>query len=299
MQIKSILAIVVTYNIGKEYMKNFISLVDQVDNIIIIDNNSNNETKESLKKIQEIYKQKVKVIFNEKNQGLAKAQNIGIKYAQEIKADWILLLDNDSTLNKNMISIMKEQYLEYNEKEKVAIISPLIVDKNSLRNTKYICKEGFFKFKRKKLDKILTDTVLCTIASGSLIKLQVIQKIGDFKEEYFIDSIDTEFCMRVISNNYKIIVVKNAVLYHELGQRKDYKVLGVTMSPTNHSELRRYYMYRNRLKMWRKYWLKTPQYVFYEISASVYQIILILILEKGKLNKLKMIMKGLKDGLKE
>lgn len=296
MNTNKIVAIVVTYNIGNQYLNNFKSLVNQVDKIVIVDNNSDEETVEVLKYIKLNNSNKVKIIFNEKNEGLAKAQNMGIEYANQENADWILLLDNDSLLDDKMVQTMIKKYLKYREKDKVAIISPMIIDKNSTKKTKYICKEGVLGIKRKVLLDDITDNILSTIASGSLVKTSVIKKIGNFKEEYFIDSVDTEFCMRAIYNGYRILVIKNAILYHELGQKRDYNILGLNITPTNHSALRRYYIYRNRIKMWREYWTKTPKYIVYEILASIYQIILIIIFENNKKQKLKMVCKGIREG---
>lgn len=298
MEKNNVVAIVVTYNIGKKYLKNFNSLINQVDKIIIIDNNSDENTKSILKKIELDNIEKVNIIYNDDNLGLAKAQNIGIAYAKKLQSSWILLLDNDSCLGKDMVKNMIKSYLDYKNKNIVAIISPLIVDKNSSKETKYICKEGIIGFKRKKIIEKVTDTVLCTIASGSLIKLDIINEIGEFKEEYFIDSIDTEFCMRIICNKYKILVIRDAVLYHELGEKKDYEIMGIKITPTNHNALRRYYIYRNRIKMWKEYWRKIPKYIIYEILASFYQILLIIFLEADKKKKLKMIAKGICDGVK-
>src|SRR3989344_1311548 len=72
-------------------------------NIVVVDNASTNHSVERLNEyIQNHSKQKnVVLLKNKHNTGFAGGNNFGIKYALEKKADWILMLNNDTIVGKD------------------------------------------------------------------------------------------------------------------------------------------------------------------------------------------------------
>ena len=68
-----------------------------------------------------------KVIENGQNLGIAGAQNIGIKEAIELGADFICLFDQDSIVPKNYVNQMIQNFNELRDK-KVGLITPKIFD---------------------------------------------------------------------------------------------------------------------------------------------------------------------------
>ena len=73
--------------------------------IIVLDNGSNDGSQEFLRQINDI-----EFIDNGENLGIVKANNIGIKRALEAKVDFILLLNNDTVVEKSMLSILVEAF---------------------------------------------------------------------------------------------------------------------------------------------------------------------------------------------
>ena len=65
----------------------------------------------------------VKYIPLKRNYGIAKALNVGFRYAQELCSDWVLTMDQDSDLPHNMLSEYK-RYIPM--LPKAAVLSPLI-----------------------------------------------------------------------------------------------------------------------------------------------------------------------------
>jgi len=55
--------------------------------------------------------------------------------------------------------------------------------------------------------------------SGSLLSLMAFKEIGPFREEFFIDSIDADYCLRLRKKGYKIIVACQAQMKHSVGER--------------------------------------------------------------------------------
>ena len=294
-----IAAIIVTFNCENKILKCVKSICNSVDKIFIIDNASKTPTIRTLKKIQKIY-YCIEIIYNKTNIGLGKAQNIGIKLAIEQGFSWVLLMDHDSYFNKKGIDYLKQYYISLpkNRKSKIAIIAPKVFDINL--NTYYSnlkkWKKLFFKRIKCKSKTSIKDVLFC-ISSGSLIKLDAIKKIGLLKEDFFIDFIDVEFCLRAISNQYCIDIVCNSILFHELGKRKSFNIGNLKIKPTFHSPIRKFFLYRNRVIVWKKYIFLVPNFVFYDILASIYDILRIILFEPNKFSKIYMAIKGFLRGL--
>ncbi len=291
-------AVVVTYNVGWKYRGHFESIISQVNKIFIIDNGSDQETVSLLIKLAKENPGRVQVIFNETNLGVAKAQNIGLSHALEQEFGWVLLLDHDSSAHLDMIYNMGRALDNYPEREQVGLIAPYIKEINVEREPRYIVPRHKLLFRKKRFGGSgVIDDVLCVMASGSLIRMDTIRKLGKFREEFFIDYIDSEFCMALISRGWKILAVRDAVLEHSLGNMRLHDFLGLEIITSNHSAERRYTIYRNRVYVWKKYLFTIPSYVVFDIAAASYDLLRILIFEKDARKKLAQAMRGALMGL--
>ena len=63
-------------------------------NIIIVDNGS----------VDKFIDNKLQIIRNEENLGFSGGNNVGIQYALDHDADYIVILNNDTIVDKNLIS---------------------------------------------------------------------------------------------------------------------------------------------------------------------------------------------------
>lgn len=96
-------AIIPNYETLADLEKCILSLNNQVDEIVIVDNNSSETTQN---KIKEFESHKIKVFLNKKNLAFTYAVNQGIKIANP-KND-ILLVNNDSWYEPGSVQIMRE-----------------------------------------------------------------------------------------------------------------------------------------------------------------------------------------------
>lgn len=294
----TICAITVTYNIGSKYRENFDSAISQVDRIFIIDNGSDEETVSLLKTLQAENAEKIKIILNEKNVGLAGAQNIGLSHALKERFDWVLLLDHDSKALPDMIENMGRALSYHPEKEKIGLIAPYVKETNVEREPRYVVARYKILFERKHFGaNPFMDDVLCVIASGSLIRMDVIRKLGKFREDFFIDYVDSEFCMTLITHGWKILSVRDAVLEHALGNKQLHNLLGLEFVTTNHPPERRHTIYRNRVYLWKKYLLRVPPYIIFDIAAASCDLLRMLLFERNRAKKLVQATKGGLTGL--
>lgn len=264
-----------------------------LDYLILIENGSNNNTQNRIK--SEFTDSKFIVILLDKNLGLAKAQNIGIKKGIELNAEYFLFLDDDSILEVGSVERLKEELIQ---NPKVGIAACHIIHENSNKVQKYWIKNNFF-FKRVELTKSnhKLENVNTVISSGSLISKSVIERCGLMLDNYFIDYIDIEYCLRVKKKGYTIVVLRDAVLYHNLGNTRTVTLGNFEFHPTNHSSERRYYMIRNRIWTWKKYCFTFPGWLLIDFGNFLVDNTRMFILEKNRLKNLKFFSLGLIDGI--
>lgn len=157
----------------------------------------------------------------------------------------------------------------------------------------YILYENVLEYKY----DCLGEEIDVVITSGSLVNVENAIKIGGFDEKLFIDYVDFEFCLRTIENNFKIIKIYGSYLEHRLGELEEKSIINRKILVTNHSFIRRYYIYRNAIYVWKKYILKNPKWVIKNILSNIKSYLLILLFEKDKMRKTIYILNGIKDGI--
>lgn len=283
-----IMASIVTYNPDISKLEKTIhSVIDQVEEIFIVDNHSENilQIEDLKEKYEETGFARINIKTNEANNGIAKALNQALSYANENSYIWVLTLDQDSECLPGMVEKMLDYYINNSDKEKIIIISPRYIDKNfdlSIEN---------------RIELKSSVSVLTTITSGSLTNVILAHEIGGFKEELFIDHVDNEFCLRAKNAGLSIIQLNDLVLFHEIGYATKHKFLCKTITTSNHSHVRRYYVIRNSIYMLKKYFVKFPVWVLKSIIWDIVILIRIILYESNKIIKIKYIFKGIKDGI--
>jgi rhamnosyltransferase len=91
------------------------------------------------------------------------------------------------------------------------------------------------------------------ITSGSLLSLEAYAAIGPFRDEFFIDHIDTEYCFRARAAGYLVIETRQPLMAHTVGAPSSHKVLRSMKWTSNHSAERRYYIACNNTVLLREY----------------------------------------------
>lgn len=134
------------------------------------------------------------------------------------------------------------------------------------------------------------------ITSGSLFSLDVYDNIGPFREEFFIDSIDYDYCMRARAKGYRIIKVCKVGMLHSLGRTKQYSVRRIKVQTTNHNAMRRYYMYRNSTVLAMEHFLNDPFYSFAVFWFQFKTLFLVQFLEEDKHIKFRCMFRGISYG---
>ncbi|WP_456400366.1 glycosyltransferase family 2 protein [Persephonella sp.] len=284
---EKILAIIVTYNPNvKDFEKNLSTYMFQVDKALIIDNSTDASIKLSLEKIVKKYKN---VLFKsmEENKGIAYAQNIGYEYAKKHGFKYILEIDQDSFLPKNYVCGLLRAFEYINKHLDKNIIAIGGLDFNLATNKFYRKYSNRNSSCYIKVDK--------TLSSGFLVKLDLIDKIGLKNEDFFIDFVDWEWCWRAVYKGYSIYVDKNSIIYHKKGEKSInfFNLFEINVS----SPIRHYYQFRNTIFLFKYKYVPLKIKISLLIKNVVKIIIYPIILDK-KYERLKFMLKGLKDGIR-
>lgn len=267
------------------------SLVTQSDVVFIIDN-SKQELDFDL--IENINWSKIRYEKNHYNHGLAKALSVLCENARINGITWLLLLDQDSIISDNFY----KKYIENIHLDNVALICPTIIeDRFNLKQSHRIVKE---------IEKDSIYEVESAITSGSYIDLNVQARLGFF-EELFVDGVDNDYSYRIRAAGFRILHIKDNYIYHEFGNSEltvfshIYKFITGKLHPSfirrNHSVKRIYYQIRNTVILRRKWRSNASLSLDTSILKSIVSFSLkIILVEKKKITKILMVIRGLIDG---
>lgn len=222
---------IVTYNPSLQRLEENIEAISpQVGEVLLYDNASSNV--EDVKRLVEegTWEVPISIICGQKNAGLAVALNNLCDEARTRGMEFILLLDQDTVVEQDLVTKLVGL-----ADGSIGIVAPLFQDRNEVVERR--AAERFEDVKR-------------AITSGSLLRLDVWERVGGYDENLFIDWVDYEFCDRLLLNGYRIVRNNDASILHELGNKEFVKV-GWTFSPTK--GLRKEPIYRNDRPYSRRY----------------------------------------------
>ena len=141
--------------------------------------------------------------------------------------------------------------------------------------------------------------VNAAMTSGNLLSLDAFGKVGEFREDFFIDYVDIEYCFRLHRKNFEIFLLNSVILTHNEADLSKKKILNKTFYPHNHRPFRYYYKTRNLLYLRKSYKKLLPELLKIEYDSYIRTIIKMILFEKKRLEKIKMICLGFLAFLKK
>lgn len=219
MKIGLIGIVIVNYN-GEKYQNDALCTIYassyQNFEVIVVDSASKDRSIEIAKKE---YPQ-VHYLLQSENVGVAKGNNIGIRYAiEQLDAEYVLLLNNDIELDKNTLKKL------YENADRLTIAVPKIyyfqphdmlwfAGGEMYWNRGESGHIGNFEIDHGQYDKekIIGYSPTCCM----LIHRGVFEKIGYIDENVFMYFDDTDLCVRMNDAGYKIKYVPSAFMWHKV-----------------------------------------------------------------------------------
>jgi hypothetical protein len=244
---------------------------------------------------------KTNYIKNEKNEGFTGANNKALRVILEQNFDYVLLLNNDTEVNPNFLSLLESRM---DSDKNLAATQPLILN---FQNKDTIWNAGgslntFFGLSKTRSKGILYKPKLkietftewisgCCI----LVKISVIKEVGLLDNHFFAYFEDVDWSIRMKSMGYKLGVVPSSIIYHHSsGSTKKNN----TSSEGNLSPYAHYLNVRNHI-----YLINKHAFIFNSIGSWAYQIFKITsysiyFILRGRFEKFKMVWRGVLDGIK-
>lgn len=223
------------------------------------------------------------------NTGIAHAQNVGIAAAGDAAA--IAFFDQDSLPPEGMLEAMAA-HLRFGQAD---IVAPACVDDvtgDELPSTRLTGQgRSAAVFSVGSHEPVPVDIV---ISSGSLATREVFALAGGLDDSFFIDFVDTEWCLRCRAKGIPIRVIPEAVMPHRIGSA-GVKVAGRTVSI--HSPVRCYYQMRNCFLLLRKKHVPLL-YSVRQLVSILGNRTLLLLLVHDKLSYVKAYLSALCDGIR-
>lgn len=234
--------IIVTFNSEKYIGKCIKSLLSSIPNniifkIIVIDNNSQDNTVKKIKRFQTKYKV-IKLLINDTNRGFSGGTNQGIKNAK--KSDFYLILNPDTISNSG--SIVK--LVNCAKKNNAGIIGGSTFD-NVTENGSYFrfpnLRVGIFDFTNfRKIDIFdkwhkyfyyldqknqSKNCFRVDVVTGGymLISSKTIENIGYFDEDFFMYLEDVDYCLRAKKAKIPVYHNNSASIIHFGGRSSNNK----------------------------------------------------------------------------
>ena len=214
--------VTVTYNSSKvieDFMTSILSQTHVNFTLYIIDNSSSDETLEKLSKYND---QRIVIIKNKDNLGVAAGNNQGISASIKSNCEYIILINNDTEFDSQLIEMMLKGLDNYS----CDIIVPKIMYHD---NPKIIWSAGgYFRpwaaclcahYGIGALDYGQYDNVRRIEYAPTccmLIKKTVFDTIGLMDEKYFVYYDDSEFCFRAMKLEISMFYLPTVVLLHKV-----------------------------------------------------------------------------------
>jgi len=280
--------IVCTYNraqLFKNFLESFFSQEGDFPDceLIIVDNNSRDETKKVCEEYETNKKINVKYLFETK-QGLSYARNLAV---QNASGDVLAFIDDDVSVDSKWLTMVKklsDSYMQY------AAFGGKIVPLWEKMKPKWVSFEGKYPVIQSvfpshdygdEIREYPIKTQKNPIGANMIFRKFVFEKYGHFREDLGVYGAqnkscglceDTEFVWRILGNGEKALYYPPAVIYHYVPSERSSKAyiknwyyrLGGSLTRIKHN----YYDKENYVRLW-----GTPVWAFRKLVKPAFLLI--------------------------
>jgi GT2 family glycosyltransferase len=235
--------VTVTYNSGAVLLP-FLRCVFQQTHrdfiLFAVDNASSDDT---LRLLHECGDERLRVVRNIDNRGVAEANNQGIRAALEVGCTSVLVINNDTEFDSALFSLLEDGLSKY-EAEMICPKMMYFDEPNRIwaaggkfqpwlgyRTTHLGADE--IDTGQHDQPRLVTYVPTCCV----LIRKEVFEKVGLMDEHYFVYVDDVDFMYRAMKKEIRLIYTSEATLLHKVGH-----LTGGEDSPFTHR-----YCTRNRV----------------------------------------------------
>jgi rhamnosyltransferase len=271
------MALIVTYHPDAGVEDRVRPLIGTVGAILFVDNGSKPDEITPLGPL--LGEGGAHLLHNERNLGLATALNQGFRWAADRGFAWVLTLDQDTEPSSAVVP-EAARVLAAHADRRIAVVGA-----------------GYGEHTVAGLSPGGGE-VTHVITAGALHSVSAWQDLGGFRDGFFIDYLDTEFCLRARARGYAVFRASRSTIRHSIGHPVTHDMGFRTFTPSNHSRRRRYYITRNRIIVWREYAHREPSYVAHDFAAFAKELVKLILFEGDRRRKLAAVARGARDGMR-
>ncbi len=209
--------------------------VNEVPDIILVDNASQDDSVEVLTNYCKIKGERIHFIKNSVNSGFSGGNNVGLTYALEQGYEYIGTLNPDATADEEWITHLLDELESHPE---AGISTGLLArdDKRHIDTTGEQYTIWGIPGPRGR-DSLLANApaaaeyVFGATGGGFIARASMLRKIGVFDEKFFMYFEDVDLCFRAQLAGYKVRYTPKAIAYHKLSASTN-KVPGLAVYNT-------------------------------------------------------------------
>ncbi|SEP64209.1 rhamnosyltransferase [Lentzea xinjiangensis] len=246
--------------------------------VVVVDNTPTAESSST----EGLSDPRVRVLRSGRNGGLAGALNDAVR-ALRPETEAVLVLDQDSALPEGVVAALAAHLAD----PSIGVVAPTPVD----------AADGstYERFSPRGTGLVDQDTV---ITSGMLVRRTVLEAAGPFRDEFFVDWVDNDFCLRLRRDGVRIVQDLATRLPHSIGDRREHRIAGLTVKVLRYSPWRHYWITRNGLVMIRENLVRHPRWSLMAVLYIGRQAVTTALFEPSRGDNVKAILSGVRDALR-
>lgn len=229
-------------DVTRACLRSVLSMTFENYKTLVVDNGSDHKDGDLL--AQEF--PAIEILRLEENHGFAGGCNKGMEAALRNGADFIWLLNNDTTVAAQSLFVLIEQAKIH---PRAAVLGATVVDSIDRDHKQVLAGIGVIDFVKAKTSVVkgalVSDSVPCQWLHGSnlLLRSEALNSVGQFDERYFLYFEDTELCHRMRLAGWECVFVPEAEIEH----------IGSASTEGKRKYWRSYYYIRNRFLFFATY----------------------------------------------
>ncbi|KFX17198.1 hypothetical protein KP17_05685 [Pectobacterium parvum] len=273
-----LLGCVVTFN-PDDITDALVSLSNKVSHLLIVENSNNTSL--------DLNKNNISILFNFNKGGIAGALNKALEYGRVHGFDFLILFDQDSIIEEEIISKLMSSLIQKN----LSIIGPRYRNSATKQPGFFYLDKFGIPFPKWVDNSIGLKKSFFIINSGTIMNLKKIPANVIYEEGLFVDCVDMDFCLTLRCQGIQCFIDTDVEMLHGLGNRNQ---VSSKLEPTNYNTERYSNLAKSKFFLWKKWFLKFPLFVILDFLIFLLEIVRIALFSKRKKESLIAIASGFK-----
>jgi rhamnosyltransferase len=224
---------------------------------------------------------RVTVLRSGRNEGLAAGLNLAVSALRD-DIGAVLFLDQDSVLPPGLVQGLAAHL----DDPSVGISCPGVFDAET---------GGSYELIPGRTPEVSEQRT--AITSGMLVRRTTLDRVGGFREDFFVDWVDAEFCVRLRETGARIVQDRAWRLPHSIGDRRDHRLFGRTVRIIHYPAWRHYWFARNGMLLMAMTFRRDPLWTAKVTLGFGYWLAATALFEEQRRTHVPALLRGFRDGL--